>query len=104
MKKNCWEHNNCGREQNGIKVDALGVCPAASDDRLDGVHGGKKSGRACWMIPGTLCGGKVHGTYSMKSMTCETCDFYLLTKQEEGTNFQFAVFLRNKLKRTLCPV
>jgi hypothetical protein len=104
MKKNCWEHKNCGREQNGKNVAALGVCPAAIDDRLSGVHGGKNSGRACWMIAGTLCGGKVQGTYGMKYKTCEVCDFYQQTKQEEGSNYQLSVFLLSKLKGNLCAV
>lgn len=98
MKKNCWESKNCGRETGGKNVSSLGVCPAAIDTRLDGVHGGKNSGRACYMIAGTLCGGKVQGTYGAKYKNCEACDFYKTVREEEGSAYQLSVFLLNKLK------
>lgn len=41
-KQNCWEANECGRQPGGVKVASLGVCPAASDTRLDGLNGGQK--------------------------------------------------------------
>ena len=55
MKKNCWEIKNCGREPSGNKVEELGVCPAATEVRLNAVHEGTNAGRACWApsIPGT---------------------------------------------------
>ena len=98
MKKNCWEHKNCGREPGGKFAATMGVCPAATDVRLDGTHGGKNGGRTCWMIAGTLCGGKVQGTFGAKYKTCEQCDFYQNTKAEEGRDYKLSVFLLNKLK------
>lgn len=98
MKMNCWEYKQCGREQGGKNVTTLGVCPAATDDRLHGVHGGRNAGRTCWMLAGTLCGGKVQGTFGTKYKTCEQCDFYKATKREEGMSFQLAAFLLSKLK------
>ena len=98
MKKNCWEHKNCGREQGGKNAAALGVCPAATDIRLNGVHGGKNGGRTCWIIAGTLCEGKIQGTFGSKYKTCEQCDFYQTTRAEERSDFKLSVFLLNKLK------
>jgi len=98
MKKNCWEQKNCGREPGGKNAAALGVCPASTDNRLHGTHGGKNSGRACWMIAGTLCGGTVQGTFGAKYKTCEQCDFYQNTRAEEGSGYLLSVFLLNKLK------
>ena len=85
-------------------MGSLGVCPAATDSRLHGVHGGKNSGRTCWMIAGTLCGGKVQGTFGVKYKDCEQCDFYRKTKEEEGTKYQLSVLLLNKLKGGLATV
>ena len=48
--KNCWEHKKCGREPGGSETESLGVCPAAVESRLDGVHGGRNAGRACWIV------------------------------------------------------
>ena len=88
MKKmNCWEHKKCGREPGGIKVHELGVCPASSEERLDGTHSGKNAGRACWIIAGSMCGGKVQGTFAQKYGNCVICDFFNKIKQEEGADF-----------------
>lgn len=88
MKKmNCWEHKKCGREPGGIKVHGLGVCPASSEERLDGTHGGKNAGRACWIIAGSMCGGKIQGTFAQKYGNCVICDFFNKIKQEEGADF-----------------
>ena len=97
MKKNCWEHKNCGREQNGRNSEASGICPAVTDRRLDGVHGGRNGGRTCWMIAGTFCGGTVQGTFGRKYKNCELCDFFQQTKREEGQDYQLSVFLLNRL-------
>jgi len=99
MKKNCWEFKGCGREPGGKNSSALGVCPATTDDRLNGVHEGKNGGRTCWMIAGTLCGGKVQGTFGMKYKNCEVCDFYQKIREEEKTRFQLSVILLQKLKQ-----
>ncbi|GAB4151007.1 MAG: hypothetical protein Fur0037_19720 [Planctomycetota bacterium] len=83
-KKNCWEFKNCGRQPGGPKVAKLGICPAATEPRVDGVNHGKNGGRACWAVAGTLCGGKVQGTYAMKLADCLSCDFYAAVRAEEG--------------------
>ena len=53
---NCWEFKKCSREKN---------CPAYPND-----------GRDCARVAGTLCGGKVKGSFAMKLHSCMECDFY----------------------------
>lgn len=99
MKKlNCWEYFKCGREPGGAKTKELGVCPAATDCRLDGVHGGQSSGRACWVISGTYCKGEVQGQFAKKFGECMECDFYKLVKSEEYPDFTLSVVLLKKLE------
>jgi hypothetical protein len=62
-KLNCWEFKKCGREAGGAKAKELGVCPATEDEKLNTVHGGKNAGRSCWVLAGTMCGGKVQGRH-----------------------------------------
>lgn len=100
MKKlNCWEFKKCGREPEGTKVNELGVCPASIEARLDGVHGGKNSGRACWIVAGSMCGGKVQGTFAQKYGNCAKCDFYQEVKKEEDSKFELSATLLGKLKK-----
>ncbi len=82
-KINCWEFKNCGRQPGGSKAVELGVCPASQANFVDGVHGGKNAGRACWAIVGSLCGGKIQGTYAQKLNNCWRCEFMNLVKKEE---------------------
>lgn len=83
VKKNCWEFKNCGRQPGGAKVADLGVCPAATADHFNGAHEGKNAGRACWAVAGSLCGGKVQGSYAQKLSNCWRCEFMNLVKREE---------------------
>lgn len=93
-KMNCWEFKQCGRELGGSRTGELGVCPAATDRRLDGVHDGKNAGRGCWMVAGTLCGGSlVSGTYAQKIGNCLLCDFYNTVREEERLQYQMAASL-----------
>jgi hypothetical protein len=85
-RANCWEVQSCGREPGGHSVRELGVCPAAADQRLDGVNNGKAGGRACWAITGTLCDGTVQGTFASKIGACMRCSFYkTVVKEERGS-------------------
>lgn len=97
-KQNCWEFKKCGREPGGAEVLHLGICPATTDTRLNGIHGGKNAGRACWVIAGTLCGGKLQGTFAMKEANCIHCDFYKNVLHEEKTNFRISGELLDTLK------
>jgi len=96
-KKNCWEVKNCGRQPGGLKVAELGVCAGAIEKRTDGINGGKMGGRACWAITGTLCGGKIQGTYAEKLGNCMKCEFYQSVRNEEGNAFATANFIMDKL-------
>jgi hypothetical protein len=102
-KKNCWEFKQCGREQRGKKAHELGVCPASVDNRLEGVHKGKNAGRACWVLAGTLCGGKPQGTYANKFKDCQLCDFYREVKSEEGMGFNLSIVLLRRLEAGVVP-
>jgi len=87
MKKlNCWEFQKCGREPGGHAVGDQGTCPAAAESTLDGVHGGRNSGRTCWVLAGTFCSGQVAGTVAKKLSNCVECPFYQLVIREEGAN------------------
>jgi hypothetical protein len=85
-KLNCWEVQKCGREPGGHAVAAQGPCPASVENTLDGVHGGKNSGRTCWVLAGTFCSGQVVGTAARKLANCSECAFYQLVLREEGEN------------------
>ncbi len=83
-KLNCWQYKKCGREPGGTKVAELGPCPAAADNpRYSGINDGLQGGRICWALAGTLCGGKVQGTFAEKVGSCIACDFFLLVSREE---------------------
>ena len=75
VKKNCWESMKCGREPGGSKSDELGICPAATEKKFDGVNGGSASGRFCWVVAGTLCRGDIQGTFAKKFKDCVLCPF-----------------------------
>lgn len=57
-KVNCWEFKKCGK-------DTTGDCPAYP-----------KGGRVCYLVAGTLCGGKAQGAYAIKINNCRDCDYY----------------------------
>jgi len=75
----CWEVKQCGREAGGVNAEELGVCPAYPD------HGSH-----CARIAGTLCGGKVQGTFAMKLASCMKCDFFLCDYYERGGKGNFS--------------
>ncbi len=83
MKTNCWEYKKCGREPRGAKALELGVCPVAIETKVNEINNGKNGGRCCWAVAGTLCGGKVQGTFSAKIDNCIECDFYKEVLKEE---------------------
>ena len=79
---NCWEYKNCGREPGGDRVEELGICSAATEKRLDGVHGGKNAGRSCWVVAGTFSD-KTNCYFTSEYKSCEECDFYRFVKHLE---------------------
>jgi len=80
---NCWEFKKCGREPGGSCIHDLGICPATTTEKLNGLHGGTNAGRACWFVVGTLCNGDIQGTYAKKYKSCIFCDFFKMVKEEE---------------------
>lgn len=68
----CWEYKKCGREIGGVHADKLGVCPASSP----------LEGRACWVVAGTFCQGRIHGSLANKLDDCRKCDFFQMIKAE----------------------
>ena len=88
MKKNCWEFKKCGRQPGGENTSELGICPVAIQEEAHRLNSGINGGRSCWAIEGTLCGGKVQGTYAQKLGNCMDCDFYEKVRQEEGENYK----------------
>ncbi len=97
-KWNCWEIKGCGREEGGSKVGEVGVCPVSVQTQLNGIHGGKNAGRACWVVAGTLCDGQPQGTFAQKYKNCSKCDFYMKVRSEENHNFKLSATLLSKLR------
>lgn len=91
MNINCWEFKGCGREPRGARASELGICPTTIDLTLNGAHGGKNAGRACWVVVGTFCDSLLQGTYARKISSCELCDFYQLVKSEDQNLPQFTL-------------
>ncbi len=88
MSQNCWDFKKCGRQPGGAKVADLGVCPSSIDVKANGLNGGRNGGRICWALTGTLCGGKVQGTFAQKLANCMDCEFYRLVQTEQGKEVQ----------------
>lgn len=87
----------CGREPGGDKMKKMEVCPAAIEQRLDGMNGGKNGGRACWVVARTRCNGEVQGTLSSKTATCGGCNFYNFVQREEYPDVVSITNLLSKL-------
>lgn len=85
MKLNCWEFKNCGRQPGGHNVSTRGICPASTEKRTNGIHGGKNAGRCCWAVLATNCKGApiAETLYTEKLKNCMNCDFYKVTFREE---------------------
>ncbi len=94
-RQNCWEYTHCGREPGGARVDALGICPAALETRLDGANQGRNGGRACWAVDDTAC----YETIGAKFTECLHCNFLLQVQDEERRDFQLMGELRRRLER-----
>lgn len=77
-KNMCWEVINCGREIGGKLGEKGDVCPAANP----------LEGRACWVVSGTLCNGKVQGSFAQKIIDCRKCHFFKTILEEHRTNYR----------------
>ena len=60
METPCWQVMKCGRDVNNEVM-----CPAYPH-----------FGRACWVVAGTFCEGRVQGTFAQKYENCRKCEFY----------------------------
>ncbi|MCZ7401955.1 MAG: hypothetical protein O8C61_07015 [Candidatus Methanoperedens sp.] len=88
-KVNCWEFMNCGREIGGEKVDTLGLCPTLLEMSADGLNRGTAGGRICWAVSGTFCRKNVEGYFARKIVSCESCYFFQIVREEEEKIEQF---------------
>jgi len=68
-KRQCWQCIGCG-----IETDPARRCPAYP-----------YFGRICWAIAGTMCHGKVMGTYAEKIHNCHQCPFFKRCKKPDDT-------------------
>ena len=96
--RNCWEFKECGRQPGGANARELGVCRASAETWVNGTNGGRNGGRACWAIAGTLCGGKVQGTFAAKAGSCLDCEFYHMVGVEEGADHVSTIDIVAKLR------
>ena len=71
---NCWEIKKCGRQKGGKKEDHLGECIASKEGM----------GHSCWAVAGTLCGGKIQGTFAQKIGFCTSCEVHALYNRSRG--------------------
>ena len=71
---NCWDLINCERQKGGKKVNELDECIASKEGM----------GHSCWVIAGTLCGGKIQGTHAQKIGFCTSCKVYQLYNRSRG--------------------
>ncbi len=85
-KKNCWDVMKCGRQPGGRYEEDFGVCTAATEATLNGVHGGHNAGRLCWAVAGTF-GSNACGTFIEKYQDCTRCKFYKQVRKEEEGSF-----------------
>ena len=99
-KLNCWEFMKCGREPGGRNETELGTCSACTEERLDGVHGGRNAGRSCWVVAETFCKGKVSGTYAERIDTCRNCEFFRMVSKEEGGNLRRILYLEEMVRKS----
>jgi len=96
---NCWEYQGCERGPGGRKSANGEQCPASTAEALDGRNSGKNGGRACWVVPGTLCDGMVSGPFEEKYHECRKCAFHARVQIEEGLelepNTELLAFVRS---------
>ncbi len=91
---NCWEYMKCGREPGGEQCEDKGVCPAAIEERLDGLNGGVNGGRACWGVDDTDCLEKIDAEHTR----CLDCPFFHLVEDEQRGDFQVMLEIWKRLK------
>ena len=58
---------------------------------------GANGGRISRATAGTLCNGKVQGSYAAKMNTCTQCEFYQRVVRQQGADLQRASAVLGKL-------
>ncbi|MBU8933048.1 MAG: hypothetical protein KOO62_03480 [candidate division Zixibacteria bacterium] len=86
-KLNCWQFMNCGCEKDGLLVDLKGECPVSTAMKYDGLNGGIGAGRACWMVPDSIC--RLNQTAGGRPCQCHSCEFYQRVVYEEDKQVRF---------------
>lgn len=99
MRKNCWQIKKCGRQPGGENINEMGICPAATEQNVDGINGGTNGGRSCWAIQKTICHNQIQGAFKDKFVTCLSCDFYAKVREEEGINFTLTEEIIQRLEQ-----
>ncbi|MBE9536786.1 MAG: hypothetical protein IMF07_06350 [Proteobacteria bacterium] len=84
---NCWDFTECGREPGGKNTAVLGICPAATEERYDGINRGENAGRFCWAVAGSFCNSTAQGSLARRLESCLKCDFFLKVQKEEERGF-----------------
>lgn len=79
---NCWEYFKCGCEPGGKSNSRIGICPAASEERYDGINNGTNGGRFCWLVEDTLCNEVAYESFLDKFTQCLDCEFYSMLQSE----------------------
>jgi hypothetical protein len=92
---NCWEHIKCGREPGGKNVESEGLCPAAIQEKFNGINRGKNGGRFCWFVKETKCKGNTEINFIDSFEHCQKCEFFLLVQKQETRHL---VVVRNDLR------
>src|SRR5271165_6488776 len=87
-----WQRKpTAGRSKNAVaRLEAPGWLISAPARRLAPTSVATKGtggGRICWAVAGTLCGGKIQGTFAQKAVNCMACEFYRAVRREEGAAF-----------------
>ena len=85
-KLNCWEFYKCGREAGGIHVEKLGECIVSLNKEYDTINHGRRGGRICWSIYGSLCQDQLEEKCTRHD-NCLKCEFLNRVRGEEKNNF-----------------
>jgi hypothetical protein len=54
----------------------------------ENINRGRRAGRHCWRVAGTLCGGSVQGSIAAKMRDCLSCAFFQQVRREETPDFE----------------
>lgn len=66
-------------------VEEFDMCFSSAEKRTDSLNSEKAAGRACPVIPGTMCEGMIQGVFIEKFEECRSCRFYQKAKEEENS-------------------